>query len=31
MPDGACGPRQIRMIWNANNENILAIGGDVIQ
>lgn len=31
MPGGACGPRQIRIIWNANNENILGIGEGVIQ
>lgn len=31
MPGGVCGPRQIRIIWNANNENILGIDGDVIQ
>ncbi len=31
MPGGACGPRQIRIIWSANDENILGIDGDVIQ
>lgn len=31
MPGGACGPRQIQIIWSANNENILGIDGDVIQ
>lgn len=31
MPGGACGPRQIVIIWNVNNENILGIDGNVIQ
>lgn len=29
-PGGACGPRQIQIIWSENNENIFGIEGDVV-